>query len=382
MEGFTTTYRRHRGAALAVLAGLPWPEALAARVVLLVLGVLTLLLLTLIGWAVLLRLRRKREETHQDALESQWEPVLEDILARRRPFWALDDAVTGDDVTAFLSFLHRHAMQAAPAHLPWIRIVARPYLPFAPDPLTARTPEQRAFRVHQWGWLAPPRGDALLHAALNDASAFVTMVALRALIRRRTARRATLSAAEQRAFARAVVNRLPRFKDWRRTSMAALLAQIDAIARPLRRLFADRGAAPWVRALAAAALKRLADAEAAPLAVQLLKRERALPLQTAALRLLAAVGTPDHAALLRQLCTADNEVIRIRALSALSHVGDVSDVPLFERALHDPSQWVARQAALGLVRLGHPQALHTLAHSAHARASLAFQVLSHHRLAA
>jgi len=357
-------------------------DALGARVVLLVLGALILLLMGLLGWAVLLRLRRKREEDRQDGLERRWAPLLDDILRRRRPFWALDDAVAADDITSFLSFLHRHAMHAAPPQLRWIRIVARPYLPFAPAPLAARTAEQRAFRVHQWGWLAPPNMEAPLQAALNDASAFVAMVALRALIRRRTARRTELDASAQRAFARVVVAHVHRFKDWRQKSLAALLAQVDAIAHPLRRRLIDRYAATWVRTLAAATLKRLDDAKAAPLAVQLLERERALPLQTAALRLLAAVGDRRHVPLLRRACSADNEVIRIRALSALSHVGDASDVPLFERALHDPSQWVARQAALGLVRLGHPQALHTLAHSAHARASLAFQVLSHHRLAA
>ena len=382
MDALPLTYHPARRTAALAFAGIAWPNGSALPVVLAVLGALVLLLVSLIGWAVLLRLRREREEAHRNALDRRWTPLLNDILTRRRPFWALDDAVAADDITAFLSFLHRHAMDATPSELKWIRIVARPYLAFAPAPLAAHTAEQRAFRVHQWSWLALPQEDGPLRAALDDDSAFVAMVAFRALIRRHATRRAERDAPTRKEFARLVVDHLPRFKDWRQKSMAALLAQVDAIARPLRRLLVNRHAATWARTLAAATLKQLEDAEAAPLAVRLLERERDLPLQTAALRLLETVGDRHHVPLLCQLCTSDNEVIRIRALSALSHVGDASDVPLFERALYDPSQWVARQAAMGLVRLGYSQALHTLAGSAHARASLAFQVLSHHRLAA
>ncbi len=382
MNALLPTYHPARGTAALASAGIAWPDGSALPVVLVVLGALVLLLVSLIGWAVLLRLRRERDEAHQDALERRWTPLLNDVLTRRRPFWALDDAVATDDITAFLSFLHRHAMDATPSKLKWIRIVARPYLSFAPALLAARTAEQRALHVHQWGWLAPPQKDGPLRAALDDDSAFVAMVAFRALIRRHAAHRAERDATARKEFARRVVDHVHRFKDWRQKSMAALLAQVDAIARPLRRLLVNRHAATWARTLAAATLKQLEDTEAAPLAVRLLERERDLPLQTAALRLLETVGERRHVPLLHQLCTSDNEVICIRALSALSHVGDASDVPLFEHALYDPSQWVARQAALGLVRLCHPQALHALANSAHDRASLAFQVLSHYRLAA
>lgn len=359
-----------------------WPEPMAVQVVLLILGALVLLLASLTGWAVHLRLQRKHAERHVNALEHRWGPVLEQILIRRQAFWALDDAVAPDDIADFLSFLHRRAVSATPAQLKWIRVVARPYLSLAPDPLAARTTEQRAFHVHQLGWLGPQEADAALREALDAPSSFVAMVALRALIRRRTARRAELSAPEKLEFARSVITRVPRFKDWRRTSLAALLGRVEEIEQPLRRLLASARAPTWVRELAAATLKRLDDAAAAPIAAQLLQREQARPLQTAALRLLEGVGDARHAPLIRRLCTSDDEVIRIRALSTLAHVGDASDVSLFERALHDASRWVARQAAFGLVRLGHPQALHALANSSHPRASLAFQVLSRHRRAA
>ena len=359
-----------------------WPMTPAARAIVLILSALVLLLTSLIGWAVYLRLRRKRAESRVDALENRWEPVLERVITRRQPFWALDDAVDVEDITDFLSFLHRRAVSATPAQLKWIRVVARPYLSLAPASLAARTAEQRAFRVHQLGWLGPPEADATLRAALNDRSSFVAMVALRALIRRRTARRAELSEPDKVEFARSVVTRVPRFKDWRQTSLAAMLARVEEIAPPLRRLLASTRSPMWVRGLAAATLKQLDDTAAAPIAARMLRRERARPLHTAALRLLESVGDSRHVPLLRRLCTSNDEVIRIRALSTLAHVGDANDVPVFERALDDSSRWVARQAAFGLVRLGHPQALHALADSAHPRASLAIHVLSRQRRAA
>jgi len=361
---------------------LAWLEAHSIQVLLFVLGALVLLLLFLIGCAVVLRLRRQREEDRQNMLTCRWTPILNDILARRQPFTALDDAVDPGDTDDFLSFLRRRAMEASPTQLTWIRIVARPYLACSPDPSPAQTAEQRAYHVHQLGWLGSDDAEPALRAALDDPSSFVAMVALRALTRRHTARRASLSAGEKHDFAQFVVAHLPRFGAWRQKSLAVLLAQIDAIARPLRQLFANRNAATWVRALAGAALEKLEDPETAPLAVRILLRESTLPLQTAALRLLEAVGTHEHTPLLRQWRTADNEVLRIRALSALAHVDDASNVPLFEKALDDPSQWVARQAAFGLVRLGHEHALHTLANSAHPRAALAYQVLTRHQLAA
>lgn len=357
-------------------------DAFGAQVVLLVLGALVVLLVLLIGWAVLLRLRRKRREDRQADLVRRWAPMLDDVLARRRPFMALDAAVDPADTDAFLAFLHRRAMAAAPAELAWIRLIARPYLAFTPPPTAAPTAEQRAHRVHQLGWLGGARAEPVLRTALNDPSSFVAMVALRALVRRHTAGLIPRRPDEQEAFARFVVAYLPRFGTWRQKSLAALLAHIDAIARPLRRLFADRRAATWVRALAAATLKQLGDPKAARLAVRVLERERTLPLQTAALRLLEAVGTREHVPLLRTLCKADHEVLRIRALSALARVGDAGNVPLFEAALDDPSRWVARQAAFGLVRLGRPRALHALADSDRPRAALAYQVLTRHRLAA
>lgn len=380
MDALTAKYSPFLEEAFASLRAV-WPETVVAvPFILLPLGALMLLLIGLIAWATLLRLRRRRREAHVAALEDRWEPVLEGVLTRRHPLWALDDLVAFDDTTDFLSFLHRHAMHASPPQLRWIRIIAYPYL--SPDPLSARTAEQRAFRVHQLGWLAPPEADDILRSALDDPSPFVAMVALRALIRRRTARRTELREADKVEFARYVVTHLPRFKDWRQRSLAALLARVEEIARPLRRLLASLRAPMWVRGLAAATLKQLNDTSAAPLAARLLRHECALPLQTAALRLLEEVGDQRHVPLLHRLCTSDNDVIRIRALSTLAHVGDASDVPLFERALEDPSRWVARQAAFGLIRLNQPQALYALADSSHARATLAFQVLSRHRLAA
>lgn len=344
----------------------------------LALQVLVGLLGGLVGTAIVLHVRRARAKKRKQQLEARWAPRLDAILAGTAPFSALDDLVASDEDEAVLAFLQQHVQEAPPADRECIQRVAYPFFTLVPPPLAARRAEQRAYRLHRLSQLNGPNVDATLRAALHDASPFTAMVALRALIRRdKMGLRA-----DEPPLPPLVMGSLPRFKDWRQASLAALIAQVEGIARPLRRQLANDAAATWVRVLAARSLQHLADRAAAPIAVTLLQRDTDLPLQTASLRLLEAVGDRSHVPLLRQLCGSDNEVIRIRALSTLAHVGAADAVPYLEQALDDPSRWVARQGALGLLRLGHPNILHTLAESSHPRAALARQVLTHHRRAA
>lgn len=339
---------------------------------------LIVVLMALVGWALLLRFRRQRKRRRQSRLEARWQPHLERIFAGEASPQALHQAVHPSEEEHMLAFLHRRAPEASAEQLKILRTLAQPYLDVTYDVSTQRTPEQRAYQVHRIGWLGGPEVEAVLHRVLEDPSSFVAMVAARALIRRPPA-----SAEEQEERARLIVGALPRFKNWSRKSLAALLARLEGAQRPLRDTYADPTADLRVRLVAASALRELGDEEAAPLAVQILQdQNHPLELLTTSLRLLEKVGRSSHAPFLRALSYSDDAVLRIRALSTLAHIGRPADADRFEEALDDPSRWVARQAARGLVRLGRPDALLGLIETEHPRASLARQVLTHHRIAA
>ena len=368
-----------KAASVQVLYLLPssW-EAPVFWITVWVLGALVVVLFALVGWALVLRLLRQRKQRRQRRLEARWQPCLDRILAGQAPPQELHQAVHPNEEAHLVSFLHRRAPDVNDEDLKVLRVLARPYLEIPYDVATQGTPEQRAYQVHRIGWLGGAEADSVLRQALEGPSPFVAMVAARALIRRCPA-----SAVEREERARLIVGALPRFKNWSRKSLAALLARLEGAPAPLRQTYADPEADLRVRLIAAAALRELDDADAAPLAVRILQDEKSpLELLTASLRLLEKVGRSADGPFMRALSYTENEVIRIRALSALAHIGRPTDADRFEEALDDPSRWVARQAAMGLVRLGRPDALFALIETDHPRASLAHQVLTHHRIAA
>jgi HEAT repeat protein len=94
------------------------------------------------------------------------------------------------------------------------------------------------------------------------------------------------------------------------------------------------------------------------------------------LRLLAAVGRPDHVPAIRPYCDSEDAVVRAQALKALGALGDNDDVPVLVDAMDDPSPWPALYAARGVGEVGGLETLSDLASSEHPSAALAAQVLA------
>lgn len=344
----------------------------AFRLTVTVVSALSVLALVFIVVAVVLRMVRSARQQRSQQRRERWQPLLADVLAGLHPPRALRETVGTGETHAFLVFLSDQLPAAeTQAQRARLRTIAAPLLPAFADSVGARAADVRARRVQVLGRLGGARYEPVVQRALDDESPLVAMVALQLLVGRGTAHAAD-----------AVIQRLPHFHSWSLQALATLLSGLGPAGAPaLRSVFADERAALRTRLVAAATLQRLADPEAADAAAALLTRGGHRDLMTASLRLLGQAAHPRHQPLLRDLARSDDEVIRIRAFSTLTHLG-AADAALLRDALHDPSRWVAIQAARGLIEIGQADVLRDVAQSDQPRAALARQILSERRTAA
>lgn len=328
------------------------------------------LLLTLFAvgfclFAFYLRLRNERRERLWKRLEERWTDPLLEALADPDRLPALQDTVEDRYTAEFVDFLLRYFQRVRGEEREILKRAAAPHLDRVAKRATSRRVEIRARAIQILGALGLPRHGHRLLEALDDPSPLVAMVAARALAREREPR-----------YVAPLLRRIPRFRSWRDSALASMLAGMGPAAAPhLREVLGDEARDPWVRAVAADALERLADLEAGDTAARVVEREAGRGLLAAALNLLAEVGRPEHLPAVRVRCASPDFVVRSRALRALGRLGLEEDAPRLRSALEDPSPWVALHAARGLGEVGGDEALREVAHSDHPRAAAARQVL-------
>lgn len=341
-----------------------------------VLGAFLLLVLLAMAFmmtAVVLRVRNDRRLARHERLETEWQPILLQVLAGTRPPNDLHRLVHGRDVFFFADVLYRVGRQVRGEDLQMLRNVAAPYLRSV-GRLSEGDAETRARKLQIVGLLGFEKYEQEVVAALDDRSPLVAMVAARTLIRR-----------EHPEYVSFVLDRMHRFSDWSHELLSSLLAGLGPDAAPaLREVLADETRPGWFRAVAARALGSLNDASSADIAAQALSEavvstngvHAANALRAALLALLGRVGRGEHADAIRTLATHDDEDVRVAAYTALGHVSGSSEMSDLLRALKDSSGRVALAAARGLRRVGHIDILREMAASDHPRAELIQQVLA------
>lgn len=315
--------------------------------------------------AVLLRLANIRKAARWARLETAWESLLLDVLAGAKTPEALLERVAGGDQLFFVDFLLRYARRLQGEERKILSSLARPFLPRVATHLKRGDPEHRACAILTLSALGLPDYSKEVLSALDDPSPLVAMVAARAMARR-----------EHPQYAGAVIEHVPRFENWSTHYLASMLAGVGPpVAAPLRLILLDASRPLVGRVVAAEALRKLHDLEAAETAVKVLETETDHDMVAATLRLLCMVGRPEHVGAIRAKCESTDSVIRIHAIDALGHLGTAEDVTRLKQALDDPSPWVAAHAAWGLNKLGSARLLQDIAASDHPRANLARQVL-------
>lgn len=334
--------------------------------VLLALIILALIILALAfaAYAVLLRIRTELRERRWKALVARWEGPVLDALLEPEAVPRVHAAVAEGDRLRFVRFVLEYSRRVKGEERDVLRELALPYL----DPIAERAwsprAEVRTRAVQTLGTLGLPRYAGEVLTALDDPSPLVAMVAARSLCRQ-----------EHPEYAAAVLRRLGRFQGWSPSFMASMLAAVGPEAAPaLRETLGDDHQVPMARAVAADALRLLSDFEAGDVAARVVEVESDEELLAAALRLLATIGRPEHAVVIRVRCASPDFAVRSSAYAALGMLGLGEDEGRLLGGMSDPSPWVAIQAARGLFG-GARELLQDLADSDHPRAALARQML-------
>jgi HEAT repeat protein len=205
-----------------------------------------------------------------------------------------------------------------------------------------------------------------ISGALEDPSPLVSMIAARALARPELTR-----------YAPVILGSIHRFEGWSPRFLSSMLASMGKGAAPiLRDTLAQRQLAVEQRTVAADALRRLGDVDAAAVALAVLEEPIHRDLHCSTLRLLGAVGQAEHAEAIRRLTGADDPVVRAQAVRALGRIGDGQDAASLREAANDRSPWVVIHALRGLREVGRDDMVEELSHSEHASAGFARQVLA------
>lgn len=301
--------------------------------------VLTAFCLTLLLSTVVLRIRNSLVARRWARHEAVWEPAVFEVMAGGDPA-PLIAGIRPGDAPYFIGFLARVGRQVRGVELERLALLAAPFLEHPRTAARAGNPEQRARAVATLGLLGGPAEAPAVIAALDDPAPLVAMSAARALTRQRDP-----------AHAGALVARLDRLDHWRPSFLAAMLAALGRDAAPaLRRALQDPTLPARTRAVAADALLRLSDPEAASIGARIASETGDPVILTAVLRLLERVGGPDALPAIRRLAASESEAVRVGAFHALEQLAEEEDLPQLERALADPSPWVAIHAARALAR--------------------------------
>jgi len=317
-------------------------------------------------YAVVMRSVHLAQDRESRELTERWRDPVLSAVADPSLVPSVQQLVEEDDAIHFLGFIIEYARRVRGEERDVLRTLARPFLPGMVERAGSHRTEMRAWAVQTLGTLGLPDHADTVMAALDDASPLVAMVAARALARKDTPQ-----------YADAVLARLHRFTGWNRLFLASMLAAMGpAVSESLRNGLGDEGGAPATRAVMAEALRLQGDFLAGDVAAGVVQEAEDRELLASALRLLAAVGRPEHAEVVRPLCESDDVVVRAQALHALGSLGDEDDVATLVGAMADPDPWPALYAARGARDAGGKKALTRLIDSGDPSAALARQVLA------
>ncbi|MBI2059195.1 MAG: HEAT repeat domain-containing protein [Nitrospirae bacterium] len=338
--------------------------------VLLYLGisVLVLLGLTLLfaGFTVMMRLRNNIKARRWARLEREWEPWVMEAVGRGRHTAFLAEWIRPWDRDYFLEFLLRYANRFRGEERRTLSSLAHPFLARIARRRRSKDPEDRARAVQMLSSLGLPEYADEVLKFLDDPSPLVAMIAARALAQKEFVGHAT-----------AIMDHLHRFEDWSPGFLAAMLAAVGPeLAPQLEGFLSDPEKQTSARSVAAEALLRLNQFSAAERAAAIIETEQSVDLVAACLRLLGAVGRPEHLDLIRRQAKSSHFSIRAQAIGALGRLGDMEDVAVLRRAFMDKSPWVAIQAATALKGIGADGILEAIAEApSHPRHILAQQIL-------
>lgn len=328
-------------------------------------GVLICIAIVLV--LITIRLHRKNQRTAQkwSEMEQRWQPLLLRAISGEAWPEEIQENIYPGEGFYFIDYLMRYAEKLSGDSRKQATILAAPYLPQLIKRMKKGDAEQRARAILTLSILAPEEHQSRMVEALEDPSPLVATMAARAL--------AENGAIE---YLKPILEKMPRFRSWSQNYLVSMLVALGK-AQPehLREALVLSHQPNWVKTVIIKALTEINDWNTLPLAVQFLQEDAHREVQAAALQFLARIGHHGLLDLIRKKCHHEDFVIRLNAVKALANLGSGEDRELMLQLLHDPSQWIAYQAALALKSTHNLQDLLTIALSGHPRSELAKEVL-------
>jgi HEAT repeat protein len=320
--------------------------------IVLIVSVSLLFIITLLFALLVIALRagHVRRRHRRDERDERWKDAVLDTMSGAEPAGLQALVRPGEDV-ALLAYLLPYVRRLRGQEVRQLADAVTPYLPAARHNIEARSAERRANAVQALAAFGTTDDTRLVLTALDDPSPYVAMNAAQALAR-----------PEHAAHATQVIDRIWRFEQWSHEYLSAMLARLGApVAEPSRRILADAGQGCHARIVAADVLLRLNDALSADIAARVLEEPRLdTDVAAAALRVLAKLGRAEHLDVVRRHAASPSAIVRAQAVRTAAAIGGEEEVPAVTAALYDPSAWVAHEAAVGLIELGHADVLRTL----------------------
>ncbi len=310
----------------------------------LALGILALIFMAiaLIGTAVRFRIRNNETSRAWARREQGWDPLILAVLSGSQPDEVIHGLVAPADRFYFIEYLMRYARRLDGPERSLIEKLAAPYLGALVQRIANRDESFRARAIRTIGTLGQEQYRAEIVAALDDSSDLVAMAAARSLTQSGSPELAT-----------AVLGKLARFRQWRPSLIASMLARVGpAMAEPLRALMADLSAEAAVRVIAVEALAELSDPLAADEAARLLAGATDRNLVVALLGLVFVAGRAEHLPLVRPLVGSADAPVRARAFATVARLDPAFSAAQIAEVLQDESPWVPIRVVEALESVG------------------------------
>jgi len=317
------------------------------------------------GYAVVLRVGNERRDRLWKSLAADWEQAVLDSILDPEAIPAARARVAPEHTLQFVQYVLEYSRRVRGEERRTLSRLAGPFLDEIAERAGHRRAVVRARAVQTLGTLGLPEHAEAVLGALEDDDALVSMVAARSLAR-----------AEFPQFTPAVLRHLDRFEGWDSRFLASMLASMGRPAADELRLgLADAQRPLWLRTVFAEALGLQLDARAADAAADALEGSTDRDFISSLLRLLSAVGRPEHLDIIRPLARSDDFSVRAHALEAIGLLGGEDEVPGLLENMRDASRWVALHAARGAREAGGKAELQRIAASDGPLAPVAGQVL-------
>lgn len=345
------------------------PESFEQRLLLTMSNTVVLLLLLTLVLALLAlvtRLQHGRHERLWHGLRALWEVDILNVLSGDMSAVEFRKLIKPEHELNFVRFLAPYGWRLRGSDLDVLKGLVQHYMPHVARQLQHKDPGVRAWAVNVISLFGMPQYEFEIFKALEDEAAIVVMFAA-----------STLLAQKRVHYITPVLDHVQRFDKWNTNAMASLLFAMGPEAVPvLEKIYLNPNREKRTRIIAALALANFTDYAVADAAAAQLSATQDLDMTVVTLKLLSQVGQPHHRAVVKELCGAPSEPLRIHAMRTLRALCTQEDRDFLRGALDDPSPWVARQAVGALRDLGAADVLQKLVQDGHPRAALARQALA------